>query len=130
MGPKENQSERSGKASPFSQIPVDFAATMKKRMEGFAEAQTELFDQLQNANRHWLDRIQVEANAASEFATKLSSARSLPDAMTACKEWGARRFQMMAEDAAHVLNDARKFMRAGAHLIGNGWQSKDSGAGT
>ena len=67
--------------SPFNLTAADFAATTKKRIEELANAQTELFNELQEANQHWLDRIQAETNLASEFASKLTAARSIPDAM-------------------------------------------------
>jgi hypothetical protein len=86
-------------------------------------AQTELLERLKETNRQWFDRVESEANLASEFASKLTSARSLPDAMSACQEWTMRRFAMMAEDGKHVLADTQKLMETGARLLSNGWQS-------
>jgi hypothetical protein len=59
----------------------------KKRIDEFVKMQAELLDKLQETNRQWLDRAQSEANLASEFASKLAAARSIPDAMTAFQEW-------------------------------------------
>jgi hypothetical protein len=56
------------KAFPFSFDTSEFAALGKKRMEAFVNAQTELLDEIQEANRHWMDRFQSEANLASEYA--------------------------------------------------------------
>jgi hypothetical protein len=92
-------------------------------MQEFADAQTELVEQCQDANRHWLDRIEAEITIASEFTIKLTAAHSIPEAMTACQEWGDRRLDMMAEDTRHFLDDTQKFMQAGVRLIANGWQS-------
>ncbi len=50
---------------------------------------------------------------ASEFASKLTQARSIPDAMSTCQEWAGRRFKMMAEDSKHVLTDIQNFMENG-----------------
>jgi hypothetical protein len=58
------------------------------------------------------------------IASVVSSARSIPDAMAACQDWGARRFEMMAEEAKHVLNDTQKFMQMGAHILASGFGSK------
>lgn len=110
--------------------PEDFAATAQKRMQEFADAQTELVEQCQDANRHWLHHIEAEVNIASDFAIKLTAARSIPEAMTAYQEWGSRRLEMMAEDSRHFLDDAQKFMQAGVRLISNGWQSKGPGIST
>ena len=130
MAQKHNESERQGKSSLLNQIPVDFAETAKKRFEELADAQTELFEQFQEANKRWLDRAQAEANLASEFVSKLSSVRSIPDAMTTCQDWGTRRFEMMTEDAKHVLDDTQKFMQTGAHMLANGFGSKSLGINT
>jgi hypothetical protein len=53
-----------------------------------ADVQTKLFEGYQQANERWLNRVQAEASLASEFVSKLSSARSIPDAMTAYQTWG------------------------------------------
>lgn len=130
MAQKENRSEQEDKFSLLNQSPADFAETAKKRLEELAGMQTEMFERLQEANKQWLDRVQAEANLASEFASKLSSARSVPDAMAACQEWGARRFEMMTEDAKHILDNTQKFMQAGAHIFADGFGSKGLGLGT
>jgi hypothetical protein len=74
--------------------------------------------------------MQSEANLASEFASKLTTARSIPDAMTACQEWSSRRFEMMAEDGKHLFADTQKFIEAGARLVSNGWLSNRPSAST
>jgi hypothetical protein len=115
------QGEQPEKASPFILAPAEFAATAMKRFEAFARAQAE---QLQETNRQCLDRVQAEANLASELVSKLTVARSIPDAMTAYREWGGRRLEMVAEDTKHLLDDTHKFIQMSAQLLANGWQSK------
>jgi len=127
---KETQTERQDKVSLLNQIPVDFAETAKKQFKELADAQTELFEQFQEVNKRWLDRAQAEANLASEFVSKLLSARSIPDAMSACQDWGTRRFEMVADDAKHVLDDTQKFMQTSAHALANGFGSKSPGIST
>ena len=95
-----------------------------ERFEEFAKAQTEQFNNFQETNRQWLDRVQAETNLASEFVSKLTAARSIPDAMTAYQVWGSRRLEMMAEDTRHLLDNTQKFMQTSARLLANGWQSK------
>ena len=108
----------------FNLAPADFAVTAMKRFGEFNKAQTEQFDSLQEANRQWLDRLQAEANLASEFVSRLTAARSIPDAMTACQECGSRRLEMMVEDTKHLLDNTGKFMRTSAQLLASAWQSK------
>lgn len=117
MAQRETRRGQTEKSSLFNISPEDVAG-----------AQTELFDQIQEINRHWLDRIEAEVSLASELASKLTAARSIPDAMTAYQEWGSRRFEMMANDTKHFLDDTQKFVRVGAHFLASRWQPKHSGA--
>ncbi len=64
MAQKEAYNERTEKPS----LPVEFAGIGKRRIEDCVNAQTELLDKLQETNRQWLERMQSEANLASEFA--------------------------------------------------------------
>lgn len=102
MAQMESDSELTGKSSSSTLIAAELAAIGKKRVEECINAQTELLGRLQERNQQWLDRLQQEANLASEFASKLTAARSIPDAMTACQEWTSWWFEMMAEDGKHL----------------------------
>ena len=128
MTQKESHTERTGKASAINLIPTEFAEMGKKRIEEFVNMQTVLLNELQETNRQWFDRAQSEANVASEFASKLTAARSIPEAMATCQEWTSRRFEMMAEDGKHLLADTQKFMEAVARLMPKG--SLINGGGT
>lgn len=130
MAPKESQSARGEASSLLNLMPGELATMGKRRIDEFLNVQSELFDKLQETNRQWLDRAQSEANLASEFASKLSAARSIPDAMIVCQEWTARRFELMAEDGKHLVADAQKLVNAGARLMSNGWLHGNGGAGT
>lgn len=96
------------------------AALGKKNVEEFAKAQSELLNTMQDAHRRWLDRVQSEATLASEFTRKVTTCRSIPDAVAACQEWTGRRLEMMADDSKHLLNDSRKVMERGARLLSDG----------
>ena len=109
-------------------MPTEFAEMGKKRVEEFVNTQTELLEKLQEMNRQWFDRAQSEANLASEFTSKLTAARSIPEAMAAYQEWTSRRFEMMAEDGKHLLADTQKFMEAATRLLPNGSLIKGGGA--
>ena len=128
MAQKEPHTERTGKSLSINLIPIEFAEMGKKRIEEFVNVQTELLNEVQETNRQWFDRAQSEANLASEFASKLTAARSIPEAMATCQEWTTRRFEMMAEDGKHLLADAQKFMEAVARLMPKG--SLINGGGT
>ena len=126
---KESQGERT-ETSALSLMPAEFAAAGRKRFEEFTKAETELLDKLRESNQQWIERVQSEVNLASEFASKLSAARSIPDAMSACQEWTGRRFEMMADDGKHLLADTQKFMETSTRLLSKGWLSDRPGAST
>ena len=121
MAKKESHTER-----PEEQ----FAAMGKKQIDAFVKMQTELLDKFQETNRQWLDRAKSEADLASEFAAKLSAARSIPEAMTACQEWSTRRLEMMTEDSKHLLADSQKFIETGARLMSGGWPAQSRSIST
>jgi Phasin protein len=123
MASKETQTEKS---FPFNLAPMEFAVMGKKQIEEFTSVQSELFEKFEATRREWLDRVQSEANMASEFASKLSAVRSIPEAMTIYGDWANRWFEMMADDRKHLLEDYQKFAETGARLMANGGQSKSS----
>lgn len=122
MAQEQLQRERTERSSLDNLMPAEFAAMAKKRIEDFVNAQTELFGKFQELNRRWLERVQSEVNLTSEFASNLTSARSIPDVMTAYQEWATRRFEMMAEDRKQLLSDCQSFAEVGAHLLWDGRQ--------
>lgn len=114
--------------TPLNIIPIQFAEMGKKRIEDFVNAQTELVDKFQESNKQWFARLQSEANLASDLASKLTAARSIPDAMTACQEWSSRHVEMMAEDGKHLFSDMQKFVETGSRFLSNGWWHNGKGS--
>ena len=117
MAQKEPRNESAEKSALLDLSATDFAATTKKQIKAFTNAQSEALDNLQEMNHQWLDRIQAEAALASELASKLTASRSIPEAITTCQKWGSRRFEMMADDTKHLWDDTQKFMQASARLL-------------
>jgi hypothetical protein len=62
----------------------------KKSIEELLNVQTELFENLQETNRHQLERVQSEAALASKFATKLTTTRYTMRYNGSCRRGGAR----------------------------------------
>ena len=129
MAQKDSRSEGTDKVSPFNLMPTELATMGKQRIEDFVNAQTELLEKIQESNKQWFERVQSEANLASNLASKLTSARSVPDAMTAWQEWSSQHLEMMTEDGKHLFADAQKVMETGARLFSNGWGSNGKGGG-
>ena len=101
----------------------------KKRLEKLAEIQKQQLGIVQEINRHWIDRMQSEAKLASEFATKLTSARSMPEVAMAYQEWTSRHLDMATEDAKRIVADSQKLVETGARLLSNSWLTNGQGDG-
>jgi hypothetical protein len=102
---------------------ASLAETGKKRAEEYFKLQTEFSKYLQEANKAWLARLQSEASLASQFASELAAARSIPERTTAWQHWAKRRMELFAEDSRRILADAEKLMETGRRMLGNGWTS-------
>jgi Phasin protein len=100
-------------------IPLEFAAFGTKGLQGLVQAQSEFFEKIQKINQDWFDRIQLEATVASEFATKLTAARSVPETAAIYQEWARRRLEIAAEDGKRLLGNSQQFMEMGARLLSN-----------
>jgi hypothetical protein len=115
------QAERTERTLMPNLVFPEMAEMGKKRVESLVDAQRELLNQVQQANRQWFDRIQSEAKVASDCASKVMAARSIPDAMTAYQEWTNRQLEMTAEDARHFFADGQKFLEASTRLLSGGF---------
>ena len=102
----------------------------QKSIDELFNVQSELFEILQVTNQHWLECVQTEAALASKFATKLTTTRSIPDAMTTCQEWTGRQIEMMAKDSKLLAADTQRFMETGARLLSSGWWSNRTDEGS
>ncbi len=130
MAQSESQTERSEKFSSYNLIPSESGAASKKGSDELIKLQAELLRELRVINHRWFDRAQSEANLAFDFASKLTAARSIPEAMTACQQWTSRQFEILTDDGKHLLADSQKFMETGARFMPHGWLSKSGGVRT
>jgi len=119
MAPKE---QRAAATPAMPNInPAQFAEMGQKQVEALVDMQRELIGIIEEVNREWASRAQDEAKLATEFAGKLSTARSVPDAAAIWQDWLARRMEIFAEDSRRIAADSQKFMTATARALSNGW---------
>ena len=121
MTQNDTHAESSTQSKTLDVFPAALAETGKQRAEDMINFQTELFQYLQEANQKWFARMQSEAAMASEFATKLAAARSIPETATIYQEWANRRIELLSQDGTCLFTDTKKMMEAGARMLGNGW---------
>jgi hypothetical protein len=110
--------------APLSPLPSELAEVGKKQIAAIADAQAEIFDALQKWNRDYFDRARSEAILASDMATKLMTARTIPETGTACQEWLGRWATTLGEDSQRLFADGQKVLAAGGRLFTNGWDSR------
>jgi Phasin protein len=119
MAQSETRDARSGSAKQ-NLPPTDFLGFGAMGVETMMQAQKELLDTFEQLNRERLGRAQQETELAAKFAGKMTSARSVPDVMTAYQEWAAKRMEMFAEDSRKLFDDSYKVFNATTRLFPNG----------
>lgn len=122
MSEVEAKTNATANSPPANLMPPEIAAIGKQRMEALAAIQKELFDKFLEAHRSWIDRMQLQATLASEFASKMKEAHSAPEIAKVYQEWVARHVEMATEDAKHLFSDSQKFWETGARSLSGGWQ--------
>lgn len=109
---EERQAERGG-ATPRASA---FVAEGRQRLEEFADAQSQVWERLQHANRKWLDRLQDEASMAADFASKLTSAKSFTETASLFQNWTVRHMELATEDARRAISDTQDILAAGVRF--------------
>jgi len=104
-------------AAPRKLDGAKFAELTTKQPEALVRMQEEIYDLIEQANRDWLARVEKERDLASEFVTRLSSAKCIPDIASACQDSFMRRVEMIAEDGRNLLANSQRFMSAGARAL-------------
>ena len=67
--------------------------------------------------------MKSEVELWTELATKLSSTRSLPDALGTYQRCVTQRMQMAAEDGRRMSDEYQRFLQKFPRLLPNGWQT-------
>jgi Phasin protein len=100
--------------------PADFAKLGKEQADALLDMQQELSKLIEQANKDWLARAEVERDLASELATKLTAAKTLPDAAKAYQEWMSRRMETLTKDSQKFFADSQKFVGSMSRFLSNG----------
>jgi hypothetical protein len=130
MAKNQYHSELMGNVTPFSLIPSVFITMGTKQIRECVEAHAELVDRFQEVNRNWFDHLRSEADLSTEFASKMTAARSIPDVAALLLDWNKRHMEMAEVDAKHVLADTQKIMEVGSRLLPGTWLFNDDGRGS
>jgi hypothetical protein len=110
---------RTGTQAPLG-IPGVPTEIFEKGVQAVTNMQKELLSTIEQANRDWMARMETERNLAADLTSKLTAARSAPEAAAAYQEWMGRRVQLLGEDSRKFVADCQKFMDATMRTFGNG----------
>jgi len=119
MASRPSHSETS--ASAAAKQVTDFSKFGEAQAEATLAMQKELIDTYEEISRAWLARLKSEADLWSELVTKMSSVRSLPDALGAYQQCVAQRMQLVADDGRRLVEDSQKIMSTITRAMPNGW---------
>ncbi|MBX9845296.1 MAG: hypothetical protein K2Z80_26140 [Xanthobacteraceae bacterium] len=96
------------KTSPASALAFDVGQFGQQHVDAFAQMQQDLVNLLEEANRNWLARIEVECGSAIDLGAKLSAAKTIPDAVKAYEEWLGERLRWRTDDSRKSIADGRE----------------------
>jgi hypothetical protein len=130
MAKNEYRSEQMESVTAFGLIPSALMTMGRQHIHECVKVHSELVDRFQEVNRNWLDHLRSEADLSTEFASKMTAARSVPDVAALLLDWNKRHIEMAKVDAKHLLADTQKIMEVGARLLPGGWLFNDKGRGS
>jgi hypothetical protein len=94
----------------ISQMPIDAGMALQK----------ELLDAYEKAGRIWLARVKSEVELWSELAAKLTTVRSVPEALEAYNKSVSQEMQMFAEDGQRLLHECEQISQKITNAVSNG----------
>jgi hypothetical protein len=96
----------------FADLGRETFARLMALQKGFLET-------VQEMNQQWAASMNAEGALASELFAKLTAAKSIPDAASACQQWGSRQMEILAEQNRRVMATSE---RIAPQLFGNGFK--------
>ena len=97
----------------------------KQQSTAMLSMQRELVEAYEQASRTWLARVQSEAQFWSELASRLSTTRSVPEAIQSYQQSVSERMQMAAEDARRL---SEEWAKAVQRITGSLLKSESKGS--
>ena len=100
--------------------PPEFINWGQHQTETALGLQKAILESCEHASRTWMDRVQSEISLWSDLATKLSSTKSVPEALEAYSKCVSQRMQMAADDGRKLAEEAQQLTQKFAKSLGNG----------
>ena len=109
-----------GSSAQFS--APDIAKMGETQVQNFISVQRELWGLIEQSRQNWLGFAEAEGKLASEFATSLSSCKTVPEIMKVYQDWMTKQGELLAHDGQRLFADGQKFMTSATTIIGDGMQ--------
>ena len=109
--------ETTSKAASASPDVVNWG---QHQTEAALNLQKAILESCEQASRTWIDRMQSEISLWSDFASKLSSTKSVPEAFETYTKCMSQRMQMAADDGRKLVEEAQQLTQKFAQSLGNG----------
>ena len=89
----------------------------QKQANAFMTMQHEFSAWFEEARKSWTARAELEKELTSELFTRLSSAKTIPDAAQIYQDWLNRHLQVWAEDSRKAMADGQKLVAVAARCM-------------
>jgi len=83
--------------------------------------QSALFQEMNAVGQHWVDAAQAQLNVTSELMSRLASAHTLPDFVSAYQECTTKRLALASAESRRLLDDCQRCMSAATKSFSNGF---------
>jgi Phasin protein len=100
--------------------PSDGVNWGQHQTESALNLQKAILESCEHISRAWIDRAQSEISLWSDFASKLSSTKSIPEAFETYTKCVSQRMQMAADDGRKLVEEAQQITQKFARSLGNG----------
>jgi hypothetical protein len=102
----------------------DFVNMSQQQIASIMEVQKEITACCEQTVRGWADRIKLEFDLASAFATKLRGAKSVPESGHIYQEWLGHRMKLSADEGQELMGDFQRFLNASARAMSSSVRAK------
>jgi Phasin protein len=109
------------KSRPTEAAQAQFIEAEKKIEDAARRVQNEFLKTFEDIGREVMSCAAAEVERGRKLSEKLTSARSVPDAMAAYQEWLSEEMSARASDANRFMSNSQKFMDASTRMLSKGW---------
>jgi hypothetical protein len=102
--------KRSSDAKPASAASAFFDEMGPRNVKAALRLQTEMFEVLHDVGRNWLERAASDAELALDLPHKLTSAQTVPAALSAYQDWLSQWMSRVSEDGRSFIADSQKIV--------------------